>query len=144
MSGIQFCSSFALENLQAIHDFSADTFKIALFSSAAALSVSTTSYSTSNEVANGNGYTTGGATAAVSSSYPSLISNAAGVRFDTVSWTFTDTQSLRYGLLYNSSKSNRAVAVLDIGQARNVSGLFEITFPLSLDPFISIRTPVLS
>ncbi len=58
-------TSCKVELLQAIHNFgptSPNTFKIALYTGNADLSASTTVYTTSNEVANGSGYTTGGNT----------------------------------------------------------------------------------
>lgn len=146
MSSIQFCASFALELYEAIHDFTADTFKIALYTSSASLDYDTTAYSATNEVASGNGYTTGGATASVSSGYPQTITTVgrvAAVRFDDVSWTFTGATSFRYGLLYNSSKSNRAICILDLGSL-SANGSFTISFPLTNDPVINTRVPILT
>ena len=57
------CTSFKVE-LQGVHDFTnstGDSFKIALYTSSANLSAITTAYTSSDEVANGNGYTTKGA-----------------------------------------------------------------------------------
>ena len=53
------CTSFKVELFKAEHDFDSHTFKIALFTSSASLSASTTAYSTSNE-ASGSNYTAGG------------------------------------------------------------------------------------
>lgn len=144
MSTIQYCGSFVSELLTATHDFSADSFSLALFPAVAALGIDTTAYDPTNEVPNGNGYTTGGASAPVSSGYPQLSSHAAQVRFDTISWTFGASTLARYALLYNTSKSNRACMVLDFGANLSVTGLFEIDFPLTVDPFINLRVPVLS
>ena len=55
------CTSFKQERLEAEHDFTADTFKVALYTSSATLGASTTAYSTTNEVS-GTGYTAGGET----------------------------------------------------------------------------------
>ena len=56
------CNSFKTEVLRAIHNFTngGNTFRLALYTSAATLNKSTTVYVTANEVANGNGYTTKG------------------------------------------------------------------------------------
>ena len=56
------CSSFKKELLEGVHNFKngQDTFKLALYTSSATLNEATTAYTTSNEVANGNGYTTKG------------------------------------------------------------------------------------
>jgi hypothetical protein len=139
---IQFCQSFVNELLTAKHDFSADSFKLALFTSTAALSVSTTAYSVTNELS-ASGYTAGGASAAVSSGFPQAVGTVASCRFDAVSWTLGSGSALRYGLLYNTSKSNRAVLVLDFG-ALSVSGTFQVSFPLTVDPLVNIRCPVSS
>ena len=53
-------TSFKVEILDEQHDLAADTLKIALYTSSASLGAGTTAYTTSNEVASGNGYTTGG------------------------------------------------------------------------------------
>ena len=56
------CTSFKKELLEGKHDFSVSgghTFKIALYSSGAALSAGTTSFTTTGEIA-GAGYTSGG------------------------------------------------------------------------------------
>lgn len=55
---------------------------------------------TANEVATGNGYTTGGAT--VTGAVWSLDTASQQVRLDVadVSWTFTGSKTWRYGVLY--------------------------------------------
>ena len=58
------CTSFKQELLVGTHNFTAttgDTFKIALYSSSATLSASTTAYSSSNEVSASGTYTARGA-----------------------------------------------------------------------------------
>lgn len=144
MSTIQFCSSFVSELLTAKHDFSSDTFMLALFPAAAGLGIDTTAYSSTNEVPNGSGYTTGGASAPVSSGYPQLSNNVAQCRFDAVNWTFSGSTLIRYALLYNSSKSNRSVLVLDFGSNISATGAFQINYPLTVDPLLNFRVPVLS
>lgn len=117
------CNSFRLERLQAIHDFTSDTLKLALFSSSASLDATTTAYSTTNEVS-GSGYSAGGATVALASGFPKLNPSAQSgydaesvvlVDFDNLTFSSV-TISPRGGLIYNSSKSNRAIMVLDFGQ----------------------------
>ena len=57
------CTSFKQEILVEGHDFTAttgDTFKIALYTSSATLSASTSAYSSSNEVSASGTYTAGG------------------------------------------------------------------------------------
>lgn len=52
------CTSFKKELFEAVHDFTSDTFKIALYSSSASLDATTTAYSASNEIS-GTGYSAG-------------------------------------------------------------------------------------
>ena len=59
------CTSFKVELLQGEHNFTTstgDSFKIALYTSAATLGAATTDYSASNEITNtsGTAYTAGG------------------------------------------------------------------------------------
>ena len=61
------CTSFKVELLKGVHDFTAttgDTFKIALYTSSATLGAGTTAFTTTNEITNSSGtaYTSGGAT----------------------------------------------------------------------------------
>ncbi len=136
----QFTQSFLLECAQAIHDFSADTFKVSLHAASAALDTATTAYSTAGEIATGDGYTTAGATATVTSGYPQIVASQAAVRFDDVVWTLTAPKTFRYALLYNSSKSNRAVLVMDVGRDIAYDGTFTIKFPLTIDAPIRFVT----
>lgn len=123
------CTSFKKEILTATHDFTAttgDTFKIALFTSSATLSASTTAYSTTNEVS-GTGYTAGGAS--LTSVTPTTSGTTALCDFADVTWS-TSTITANGALIYNSSKSNKAVVVLAFGADKSSSaGDFTITFP---------------
>ena len=124
------CTSFKKELFQATHNFNASgghTFKIALFTTSATLDASTTAYSTSNEVSSA-GYTAGGFT--FTNVDPSTSGTTAMATFSAnPTWsgvTFTTSQAL----IYNSSQSNKAVAVLDFGGSQTVSsGTFTITLP---------------
>ncbi len=120
------CVSFKKELLEAEHDFTTDTFKIALFSNAATLNSSTTAYSVSNEVT-GAGYTAGGATLTVVA--PATSGNSAFVDFSDVTFT-SSTITARGALIYNSSKSNKAVVVVDFGSdVTTNNATFTITMP---------------
>lgn len=120
------CSSFKEELLQGIHDFSTDTFMIALYTSSATLGASTTAYTTSNEVV-GTGYTAGGNT--LSGTTVSLSGTTAFVDFSDSIWS-TATITARGALIYNSSKSDKAVAVLDFGADKtSTAGNFTVQFP---------------
>ena len=103
------CSSFKAELLGGIHDLDTDTIKIALFTSAATLSAATTAYSTSNE-ASGTNYTAGGNT--LTGAAISLDGTTAIVDFADTTWA-DSTITARQALIYNASKANRAIAVID-------------------------------
>jgi hypothetical protein len=123
-------TSFKKELLEAVHNFSnpgGNTFKIALYTSSASLGESTTAYTTSNEVANGNGYTTGGNT--LVSVTPTTGGTTAFTDFADTTWT-TATITANGALIYNSSQSNKAVAVLAFGGDKtSTAGDFTIVFP---------------
>ena len=122
------CTSFKQEILVGTHDLTAstgDTFKLALFTSSATLGASTTAYSTSNEVS-GTGYSAGGAT--LTSVTPTTDGTTAVCDFADVS--FTSASFTANGcLIYNSSQSDKAVAVIAFGGDKTVSsGTFTIQF----------------
>ncbi len=120
------CSSFKQQILLGEHDMDTDVLKIALYTSLATLSAATTVYSTSDEVV-GAGYTAGGNTLAGAT--VSLSGTTAFVDFTDTSWT-TATITARGALIYNSSKSNKAVAVLDFGSDKtSTAGTFTVQFP---------------
>jgi hypothetical protein len=129
-------TSCKIELLQAIHNFgptSPNTFKIALYTGNADLSASTTVYTTSNEVANGSGYTTGGNTLVISQS-PTSGNNQSAVptafiSFSNTSWT-SASFTARGALIYNSTQGNKSIAVLDFGSDKTVTNdTFQIIFP---------------
>ena len=130
-------TSFRIELLQAVHNFgptSPNTFKIALYTAAANIGASTTEYTTSNEIV-GAGYTAGGNTLVISIS-PTYGNNSVGaptafISFVNTSWTGASF-TCRGALIYNSTQSNKSVAVLDFGSDKTVSSdTFQIIFPAS-------------
>ncbi len=124
-------TSFKKELLEGVHNFSSpggDTFKIALYTSDAVLGAQTTAYSATNEVA-GTGYVAGGTT--LTSVSPATMGTTAYITFNDVSWP-SATITANGALIYNSSKSNKAVAVLAFGSDKSVAdGPFEIKFPVA-------------
>ena len=94
-----------------------DTFKIALYTSSATLDNTTTAYSATNEVT-GTGYSAGGKT------LTATVTQTGGyaiLDFADISWT-TATFTCRGALIYNSSKANKSIFVLDFGTDKTVSG----------------------
>ena len=130
------CTSFKQELLEAEHDFTADTFKVALYADTATLGASTTAYSTSDEVT-GTGYTAGGKT--LTTVAPTTSNNVAYVDFNDVTWT-SSTITARGMLIYNSSKSNKAVAVYDFGSNQSSSSsTFTVEFPTAASGTAIVR-----
>lgn len=120
------CTSFKRELLEAVHNFTAHTFKIALYTDAATLNAATTAYTTTGEVV-GAGYTAGGLV--LTATAPSVDGTVALVDFSDAAWPAA-TLTARGALIYNSSASNRAVAVLDFGADRVASNnTFTVQFP---------------
>ena len=120
------CTSFKAEILGGVQDLDTDVIKIALYTSAASLSAATTAYPVAGEVV-GTGYTAGGNTLA--SPTISTSGTTAYVDFAGTSWT-TATITARGALIYNSSKANRAIAVLDFGSDKTATaGTFTVQMP---------------
>ena len=121
------CTSFKVDLLDGEHDFGADTFKIALYTSSATLGATTTAYSATNETS-GTGYTAGGNTLTVSVT-PTSSGTTAYISFSNTTWS-TASITARGALIYNSTNANKAVAVLDFGSDKtSTAGDFTIQFP---------------
>tara|TARA_B110000196_G_C20598924_1_gene409849 strand:+ start:37 stop:465 length:429 start_codon:yes stop_codon:yes gene_type:complete len=123
------CTSFKQEILVEGHNFtgSADTFKIALYTSSASLTAATTAYSSSNEVSDSGSYSAGGGS--LTSVTPTTSGTTAICDFADISFT-SATITARGALIYNSTNSNKAVCVLDFGGDKtSTSGTFTIQFP---------------
>ena len=121
-------TSYKVELLSALHNFTSHTFKIALYGAAAALDATTTVYTTAGEIT-GTGYTAGGMTLVVTPTYPLAVGTAAVVQFNAPTWT-TATFTAYGALIYNATSGNRAVAVLNFGAPMSVTaGNFTLTMP---------------
>ena len=132
------CTSFKKELLEGVHNFKnsgGDTFKLALFaegsggksSTTATLGASTTALVTTGEVASSGTYSTGGGT--LTRVDPSTSGTTAFTDFADLSFT-TATITAMGALIYNSSDSNKAVAVLDFTSNKtSTAGTFTIQFP---------------
>ena len=137
------CTSFMEELLTGTHNFgtapirasgAADTFKAALYEATATYNASTTAYSVTGEVS-GVGYSAGGVTVTNATPPASTNSSAtAGVAYWTASASIvytgvTLTTAFDTMLLYNSTQSNKAVAVFTFGSQTITSGNFTLTMP---------------
>ena len=128
-------TSFKKELYQAIHDLSTDTIKIALYTASADLNADTAVYSALNEVV-ATGYTAGGIVmTGVSISASGYI---AYVNWNNVSWTSALTA--RCALIYNASKGNKSVAILDFGSDKTSTTTFLITMPTNTSTTALIRS----
>lgn len=133
------CTSWKKELLQAVHNFSAaggDSFKIALFRAGANIvgtyGAATTNYAdmtgNGDEVANGNGYATGGVV--VANTDPAT---GGAVGFTTPSqnaqW-LASTFTTRGCMYYNHTKGDKAVFVYDFGADEQVvAGTLTLQMP---------------
>jgi len=119
-------TSFKSEILQEGHNLASDTIKIALYTSSASLDASTTAYTTSNEIT-GTGYTAGGVT--LTTQTVGTSDTTAYFDADDPTWT-SASFTARGALIYNSTNSDKAIAILNFGGDFTVSsGTFRIVFP---------------
>lgn len=130
-------TSFKVEILNGLHAFgtsvirantNADVFKIALYTSSATLGAGTTAYSATNEVV-GAGYTAAGNT--LTNIAPTASGTTAILDFADTTWSAASITA-NGALIYNSTQSNRAVAVLAFGGDKtSTGGSFTIQFPVA-------------
>ena len=124
-------NSFKKELLEGQHEFQfgGDKFKLALYSSSATLNSTTTSFTTTSEVGNSGTYASGGGALVQPNPSTSIASGVAIVTFGNLSFTSASITA-RGGLIYNTSASNKAVAVLDFTSDKvSTDGTFTIVFP---------------
>jgi hypothetical protein len=122
--------SFKEQLLLGVHDFATDTFKIALYTSSAILGPTTTVYTSTNEVS-GTGYTATGLI--LTNVTVNLGQGIAYVSFTNPEWLGA-TFATRGALIYNVTKSNKSVGVLNFGVDQTMLGQsFTIQLPTN-DP----------
>tara|TARA_S200002703_G_scaffold8523_1_gene8589 strand:+ start:7073 stop:7504 length:432 start_codon:yes stop_codon:yes gene_type:complete len=124
------CTSFKKELMTATHNFtnsSGNTFRLALYTSSASLSASTTAYTTSNEVS-GTGYTAKGA--ALTNVTPTSSGTTALTDFSDVTFS-SATITANGAMIFNDSASgDPAVVILAFGGDKSSSaGDFTVQFP---------------
>lgn len=121
-------TSFKVQILNGQHNFSANTFKLALYTSSATLGENTTAYSTSNECPSTGNYSAGGNTLTVSVT-PTNTGNVAFLSFANTSFA-NATITANGALIYNANLANAAVAVLAFGGDKtSTNGTFAVNFP---------------
>lgn len=131
------CTSFMGQLLTGTHNFTpttGDTFKAALYLSSATVDASTTAYSATGEVT-GTNYNAGGVNVTNATSPSSTNTSAtAGVAYWTPSASLvytnvTLTTAFNAVLIYNNSKSDKAVSVHTFGDQTITAGTFTLTMP---------------
>ena len=128
-------TSFKQDILLGVHDLETDTIKMALYLATADLGAATTVYTTTGETS-GTGYSAGGKTLTGVTVLTS--GTTAYVDFADPSWdpaAFT----ARGALIYNASKSNKAIAVLDFGSDKTATTVFTVQMPANTATSALIR-----
>jgi len=133
-------TQFKINVLSGLENFAVGTpytYKIALYTAAASLDNTTTTYTSSNEVT-GTGYTAGGQVLTISNTPTGdNATNTAYISFNNVTWS-PASFTCRGALIYNST-TNAAVAVLDFGADKTASSSFTVTFPTATSTTAIIR-----
>jgi hypothetical protein len=127
-------TSFKKELYQAVHNLTSDTLKMALYNANADLNAETTVYSSTNEVT-GSGYVAGGVV--VTGATISTSGYTAYVNFNNVA--FGANVTARCALIYNASKGNKSIAVLDFGSDKSSSS-FTVVMPQNTATSALIRS----
>jgi hypothetical protein len=124
------CTSFKVELLKGVHNFTAssgDTFNLALYTSSASLGAATTAYTTSEEVS-GSGYTAKGN--ALTSVTPVASSTTAVCDFSDTSFTSASFTARGCMIFNDSASGDPSCVIIDFGSDKTVtSGTFTIQFP---------------
>jgi hypothetical protein len=129
--------SFRSDIVQGGQNLSSNTLKMALYTGDATLGPTTTVYTTTNEVV-GTGYTAGGNTLTGVTINTDSNTNTVYVNFNNVAWAGANFTA-RGALIYNSSQSNKSIAVLDFGADK----LFTATNNIVTMPVNSATTALL-
>ena len=134
------CTSFKKELMEAKHNFllsGGSTFNLALYTSSATMSASTTVYTTSQE-ATGTNYTAKGGT--LTKVEPTTSGTTAFTDFADLTFG-TATITARGCMIFNeTASSDPSVAVFDFGADKtSTAGSFTITFPTASSGAAVIR-----
>ena len=124
------CTSFKVEILKAVHDFtnsSGNTFNIAMYTNSASFTAATTAYTATNEVS-GTAYVAKGNT--LVNVTPTSSSTTALTDFSDSTWS-SSTITARGAMIFNDTASgDPSVVILDFGSDKSSSsGDFTIVFP---------------
>ena len=133
-------NSFKQEMLQAGQNLATDTLKMALYTALSDIGPATTAYTTANEVS-GTGYTAGGAAVTGATISVDTQNNVVYVDFNNVSWPGANFVA-RGALIYNVTRSNKSIAVLDFGSDKTFTAASNtVTIPANTATTALIRFP---
>jgi len=136
-------NSFKQEMLQAGQNLATDTLRMALYTALSDIGSLTTVYTTANEVV-GTGYVAGGVAvtgATISTDTTGPNAGTVYVDFADVSWPGANFVA-RGALIYNVTRSNKTVAVLDFGSDKTFSAVSNtVTMPVNSATTALIRFP---
>ena len=121
------CNSFKTGLMNGTFNFTSSTFKIALYTNAASLDATTSTYTSTGEVV-ASGYTAGGLALTIAQT-PTVgnSGNIAYISFNNAVWNSALTA--RGALIYESTTGNPAVCVLDFGSDKTSNATFTVQFP---------------
>ena len=131
--------SFVKELLDQGHDLNTDSLKVALYTNAATLTKATTAYSTSNEIT-GTGYVAGGKT--LSGVTINSDTDDVWLQANSITWGPNASFTFRKALIYNTSKSNKAVAYFEFSTDQTVANASYTLTPGNTDATAFIRVRV--
>jgi hypothetical protein len=133
-------NSFKQEMLQAGQNIITDTLYMALYTGYADIGPLTTAYTAINEVT-GTGYTAGGVVVTGAILSTDTNTGTVYVNFNNVSYPGASFTA-RGALIYNTSKSNKSVAVLDFGSDKIFSSTSNtVVMPVNTATTALIRFP---
>ena len=136
-------NSFKQEMLQAGQNLATDTLRMALYTALSDIGSLTTVYTTANEVV-GTGYVAGGVAvtgATISTETTGPNAGTVYVDFNDVSWPGANFTA-RGALIYNVTRSNKSVAVLDFGSDKTFSSVSNtVVMPVNSATTALIRFP---
>jgi hypothetical protein len=137
-------NSFKQEMLQAGQNLATDTLRMALYTAFSDIGQLTTVYTAANEVPTGNGYTAGGVVitgVTISTQTTGPNAGTVYVNFNNVSWPGANFTA-RGALIYNTTRSNKSVAVLDFGSDKTFTSTNNtVTMPANTATTALIRFP---
>jgi len=133
-------NSFKQEMLQAGQNLLTDTLKMSLYTGTATIGSTTTAYTAANEVS-GTGYTAGGVQVTGATLATDVNTGTVYMNFNNVSFPGANFTA-RGALIYNVTRSNKSVLVLDFGADKVFTSTSNtVTMPANTATTALIRFP---